>query len=67
MDDNQLKAAQKKLEILNLHNIIRSFIKENISIDVEEERMGGYDDKTKRFAIKLIMDGEVLSETSILL
>jgi len=67
MDDNQLKAAQKELETLNLHNVIRSFIKENLSIDVEEERMEGYNGKTKRFAVKLILDGDVISETSILL
>lgn len=52
---------------LNISDVISSFIKENLSIDVEEEGMEGYNDKTKHFAIKLILNGEVISETSILL
>lgn len=67
MDDNQLKEEQAKAEILKFHNGIRDFIKENLSIDIEEDRIEGYNDKTKRFSVKLILDKEIISETLILI
>jgi len=67
MDDKELKATQKKLKTSELQNAMHSFIKENLTIEVEEGCMEGYNDKTKRFAVKLILDGETISETSILL